>query len=101
MQRVIIEPGVRWDHDTYLSTSFVSPRIAGTVLVSPASETKLSAGIGIYYDRTNLALASNGSQGVRTDQFFSPDGGDLYRPTFTVDPQTPGHAAIHQLERGG
>ena len=42
------------------------------MLVSQSSETKISAGIGIYYDRSNLAPASNASQGARTDEFFSP-----------------------------
>jgi hypothetical protein len=86
MQRVIIETGGRWDHDSYLGRDFFSPRIAGTMLISAASETKLSAGIGIYFDRSNLALASNGSQGTRTDEFFSPLAA-LFTPTFTVDPR--------------
>ncbi len=86
MQRVIIEPGGRWDHDTYLGRDFFSPRIAGTMLISAASETKFSAGIGIYYDRSNLALAANGAQGTRTDEFFAPVPA-LFTPTFTVDPR--------------
>jgi hypothetical protein len=85
-QRVIIEPGVRWDHDSYLQRDFISPRIGGTMLVSAASETKISAGIGIYYDRTNLALASNGSQGERTDEFFSPEA-VTFQAAFVVNPQ--------------
>ncbi|MGZ4843211.1 MAG: carboxypeptidase regulatory-like domain-containing protein [Candidatus Angelobacter sp.] len=85
-QRVIIEPGGRWDRDTFLGRNFFSPRIAGTVLISSASETKFSAGIGIYYDRSNLALASNGAQGVRTDEFFSPVVA-LFPASFTVDPR--------------
>src|SRR5579859_1591412 len=86
MQRVIIETGGRWDRDTYLNRNFFSPRIAGTVLISAVSETKLSAGIGIYFDRSNLALASNGAQGTRTDEFFSPVAA-VFTPTFTVDPR--------------
>jgi hypothetical protein len=86
MQRVIIEPGGRWDRDTYLGRNYFSPRIAGTVLISSASETKFSAGIGIYYDRSNLALASNGVQGTRTDEFFSPLA-TLFPASFTVDPR--------------
>jgi hypothetical protein len=86
MQRVIIETGGRWDHDTYLGRGFFSPRIAGTMLISAASETKFSAGIGIYFDRSNLALAANGSQGTRTDEFFSPVAA-VFTPTFTVDPR--------------
>jgi hypothetical protein len=83
---VIIEPGVRWDRDTYLGRDFFSPRIAGTVLVSSASETKISAGVGIYYDRSNLALASNGAQGSRTDEFLSPVP-ITFQASFTVDPR--------------
>ncbi|HSM84887.1 MAG TPA: carboxypeptidase regulatory-like domain-containing protein [Candidatus Limnocylindrales bacterium] len=71
-QRVIIEPGARWDHDSFLQRDFYSPRIAGTALLSRKSETKLSAGIGVYFDRTNLALVSEAFQGVRTDTFVVP-----------------------------
>lgn len=84
--RVLIEPGARWDHDSFLGRDFYSPRIAGTVLADTKSETKISAGIGIYYDRTNLSLASNGIQGVRTNQFFSPVA-QTFTDTFTVDPR--------------
>ena len=86
LPRVLIEPGVRWDSDSYLERSFFSPRIAGTVLVDLATETKVSAGIGIYYDRTNLAAASNGSQGKRTSVFFLPVA-QTFTDTFTVDPR--------------
>jgi hypothetical protein len=84
--RVIIEPGLRWDRDSFIHRDFISPRIAGTVLVSQSSETKISAGTGIYYDRSNLALASNGSQGTRTDQFFSPSP-VTFNAAFLVDPR--------------
>jgi hypothetical protein len=86
VQRVLIEPGVRWDHDSYLSRDFFSPRMAGTVLVRQASETKVSAGIGIYFDRSNLALASNAAQGTRTDAFFSPST-MAFPAAFSVDPR--------------
>jgi hypothetical protein len=86
VQRVLIEPGVRWDRDSYLQESFFSPRIAGTVLIDPKSETKASAGIGIYYDRTNLSLVSNAAQGTRTNIFFAPDP-RTFTDTFTVDPR--------------
>ncbi len=86
VQRVIIETGGRWDRDTYLDRNFFSPRVAGTVLISAASETKFSAGIGIYFDRSNLALAGNGVQGSRRDEFFSPLA-TVFNPTFTVDPR--------------
>ena len=86
VQRVLIEPGARWDHDGFLGRDFISPRIAGTVLADPKSETKISAGIGIYYDRTNLSMVSNAPQGVRTNAFFSPIA-QTFSDTFTVDPR--------------
>jgi len=85
VQRVLIEPGARWDRDSFLQRDFFSPRIAGTVLVDRNSETKLSAGIGIYYDRSNLALASNAFQGTRTDVFLSP-APQTFFANFIVNP---------------
>jgi hypothetical protein len=86
VQRVIIEPGGRWDRDSFLNRDFFSPRIAGTALLSRSSETKISAGIGIYYDRSNLALASNASQGSRLDQFLAPPV-ETFPASFLVDPR--------------
>lgn len=70
--RVTIEAGARWDHDSFLGQDVFSPRIAGTTMLDTASETKLSAGIGIYYDRTNLFEVSQAFQGSRVDQNLSP-----------------------------
>src|SRR5215469_3483238 len=70
-ERFLIEAGGRWDHDSFLSRNMFSPRLASTVVLDRASETKLSAGIGIYYDRTNLGQVSQSVQGSSTDQFFS------------------------------
>lgn len=70
--RLMIETGVRWDHDSFVNRDVFSPRIAGTAMLQRSSETKFSAGIGIYYDRTNLFEVSQSLQGTRMDQFFSP-----------------------------
>lgn len=86
VQRLIIEPGVRWDHDSFVDRDFFSPRIAATLLVSQASETKVSAGVGIYYDRSNLAVASNAFQGTRLDEFVSPVP-VTFNAAFVVDPR--------------
>lgn len=95
--RVSIEAGARWDHDSFLGQDVFSPRIAGTAMLHTASETKLSAGIGIYYDRTNLFEVSQALQGPRVDTFhciITPE--DTCTPglpvvtilpaTFTADP---------------
>lgn len=71
-ERMVIEAGGRWDRDSFLGRNMFSPRLAGAYLLDRGSETKLSAGIGIYYDRTNLDLVSQANQGSLTDVFFSP-----------------------------
>jgi hypothetical protein len=71
-ERLLIEGGGRWDHDSYLKRSMFSPRLAGALLLHRETETKLSAGIGVYYDRTNLAQVSLASQGSLTDTFLAP-----------------------------
>jgi len=86
LQRLVLEAGGRWDHDSFIQRDFFSPRIAASLMLSQASETKLTAGAGLYYDRTNLALASQSFQGARTDDFFSPVS--LVIPaSFVVDPR--------------
>ncbi len=86
VQRLILEPGGRWDHDSFTGRDFFSPRIAGTVLVSQATETKVSAGIGVYYDRSNLGLVSNAFQGTLLDEFVSPVP-TTFNVAFIADPR--------------
>lgn len=71
-ERLVVEAGARWDRDSFLGQNMFSPRLAGSYLVHRPTETKLSAGVGIYYDRTNLALVSQANQGSLKDVFFAP-----------------------------
>jgi Carboxypeptidase regulatory-like domain/TonB-dependent Receptor Plug Domain len=71
-ERLVVEAGARWDRDSFLGQNMFSPRLAGSYLLHRPTETKISAGVGIYYDRTNLALVSQANQGSLTDVFFSP-----------------------------
>jgi carboxypeptidase family protein/TonB-dependent receptor-like protein len=83
--RLSLDAGARWDYDSFLGGNWFSPRIAGAFLLSRKSETKLSSGIGVYYDRTNLAQVSLAQQGSRVDTFFSPQS--LVLPAnFLVNP---------------
>ena len=70
--RITVEPGIRWDRDSFLQQDVFSPRLAGTGVVAPKSETKISAGVGVYYDRSNLVEYAQSLQGARVDQFLSP-----------------------------
>jgi Carboxypeptidase regulatory-like domain len=86
LDRVSVETGIRWDRDSLLQRDVFSPRIAGTALLAPSSETKLAAGIGIYYDRANLVELAQSLQGSRLDQFLSPS--PLSIPAiFVADPR--------------
>jgi len=90
LPRLLIEGGVRWDADSILEKQMVSPRVAGAILLSRESETKLSLGGGIYYDRTSLSLLARPLQGTRTDLIFLPNSTTLsHAPlvtTFAADP---------------
>ena len=72
--RLLIEPGVRLDWDEIVRTPLFSPRLAGTYILDKESNTKISAGIGIIYDATNLGLIHQALEGQRIDYFFDANG---------------------------
>lgn len=72
--RLLVEPGVRFDWDEIVRAPLFSPRLAGTYIFDDESNTKLSAGIGIIYDNTTLGLIHQPFEGQRTDYFFDPSG---------------------------
>ncbi|HEY6347889.1 MAG TPA: carboxypeptidase regulatory-like domain-containing protein [Candidatus Angelobacter sp.] len=86
--RMVVEGGMRFDHDSFVRDVLVSPRLGGTFMLQQSSETKISAGVGIYYDRTSLDVVTRPLQGARTDFFFNPNG-TLEQPpistSFTVN----------------
>ncbi|HLJ29237.1 MAG TPA: carboxypeptidase regulatory-like domain-containing protein [Candidatus Angelobacter sp.] len=72
--RFVLEAGIRFDHDSFVRDVLPSPRLGGAFMLQRSSETKISAGVGTYYDRTSLDLATRPLQGTRTDFFFNPNG---------------------------
>jgi hypothetical protein len=68
--RLLIEPGLRFDWDEIVRMPMISPRLAGTYILDDESNTKLSAGIGIIYDNTTLGLIHQPFEGERSDYFF-------------------------------
>lgn len=72
---LLLEPGLRFDWDEIVRRPELSPRIAA-VYSPPGREgkTKISAGIGLYYDHTQLEYLTRAFAGVRTDQYYAPDG---------------------------
>ena len=89
--RWLLEPGVRFDWDSVLRDALVSPRVATTYLLTPNGHSKLSAGVGIYYDASNLDILTRSLTGERTDYYYDTTGTTLVRPpvqtTFQIDPR--------------
>jgi hypothetical protein len=72
--RFLLEPGFRLAGDDLLRRVLAAPRLAATYMLTSDGKTKLSAGAGIYYDRTDIDLLERPLQGQRTDTFYAPDG---------------------------
>lgn len=81
--RLVLEAGMRFDHDSFVRDVLASPRLGGAFMLQRSSETKISAGVGTYYDRTSLDMATRPLQGARTDFFFNPNG-TLQEPPITT-----------------
>lgn len=71
-ERLVIEPGIRLDWDEIVRQPLVSPRVAGTMMVTP--NTKISAGVGVFRNETTLAFLTAPLNGQRFDQFFTNGG---------------------------
>ncbi|HTC46400.1 MAG TPA: carboxypeptidase regulatory-like domain-containing protein [Candidatus Aquilonibacter sp.] len=72
--RLLVEPGMRFDWDEIVRRALYSPRLAGTYILDDEGNTKLSAGAGMVYDNTNLGLIHQPLEGKRVDYFFDPSG---------------------------
>jgi hypothetical protein len=71
--RLLIEPGIRFDRDSIVHDGVFSPRLAGTYVLDNSGTTKISAGIGLVYDATPLFLIARPFAGSRADIFFATD----------------------------
>jgi len=65
---------LRLDWDEIVRTPLLSPRLAGTYVLDNSGNTKISAGIGVVYDATDLILIARPSAGERQDYFFNSAG---------------------------
>lgn len=81
--RLLIEPGARFDWDQIVRRPLFSPRLAGTYVLDNADTTKISAGIDVIYESTNLSLIALPLQGSRLDYYFDP-GGNLASSVFST-----------------
>ncbi len=87
---LLLELGVRFDEDDLLHRALVSPRFSATWMLTRDNQTKLSVGVGLYYDRTDLDKLTRPLAGSRQDVFYAPDGvtplGPGVTTTFQADP---------------
>lgn len=72
--RLLLVPGLRLEGDDIIRGALAAPRVAATYMVTSDGKTKVSAGAGLYYDRTNLTFLEQALQGQRLDTFYGPDG---------------------------
>jgi hypothetical protein len=86
----LVEPGLRFDWDEIVRRPLVAPRLAA--VYSPPGDrntTKISAGIGLYYEHTQLDYLAQTPAGVRYDTYYEADGvtptGPAQETEFTAD----------------
>ena len=72
---LLFEPGLRFDWDEIIRRPLLSPRLA-VVYSPPGAEatTKISAGIGLYYEHTQLEYLNRTLAGIRYDTYYAADG---------------------------
>ena len=87
---LLLEPGLRFDWDEVVRRPQFAPRLAATY--SPAKahgKTKVSAGIGLYYEHTQLEYLARAQAGTRQDTYYAADGvtptGPALQTIFTAD----------------
>lgn len=90
---LLIEPGLRFDWDEIIRRPLFAPRLAAAwTPPGLASRTKISAGVGLYYEHTQLEYLTRALAGLRTDTYFAPDGVTPVTPplltTFQADEST-------------
>ena len=72
---LLVEPGLRFDWDEIVRRPLVAPRLAA-VYAPPGdkNQTKVSAGIGLYYEHTQLEYLTQTYAGIRSDTYYQADG---------------------------
>jgi hypothetical protein len=87
--RLLFEAGVRLDGDQIVRGVLVSPRLATSYVLTHDRDTRLVAGVGRYYDSSNLEIISRPQTGERVDFLYDKTGQMLIGPpvvtSFHVD----------------
>src|SRR5204863_229081 len=84
LERRSISSGSSWS--LLAARLMFSPRLSGTYVLDNSGDTKISTGIGVIYQSTNLALIAASLGGSRQDTFYNTQGVPAtFLTTFTVD----------------
>ena len=78
--RLLVEAGVRLDWDQIVRRVWVSPRLASSFMLTHDGNTKLVAGVGTYYDASDVQIISQPQAGERIDFFYDKTGQTLLGP---------------------
>jgi hypothetical protein len=85
----LVEPGLRFDWDKIVRRPLVAPRLAAVYAPGDRDTTKISAGIGLYYEHTQLEYLAQTHAGIRSDTYYAADGmtptGPAEETEFTVN----------------
>jgi hypothetical protein len=73
-QQIFLEAGFRFDWDQILRRQLWSPRLAFTWGPARLPDTKFSAGVGIFYNVTDLRQLSHALDQQRYDTFYNAAG---------------------------
>jgi hypothetical protein len=86
---LLVEPGLRIDWDEIIRRPLFSPRLAVVYAPEGQPNTKVSAGVGLYYEHTQLEYLERALAGIRSDTYYNADGvtpsGPPQQTTFTYN----------------
>ena len=77
----LVEPGLRFDWDEIVRRPLVAPRLAAVYSPGDKNTTKISAGIGLYYEHTQLEYLAQTYAGIRYDTYYIESGPGTVTPT--------------------
>jgi hypothetical protein len=85
-QRVSLDLGLRVEHDS-LSTSDIAaaPRLGFVIAPTPDNKTAIRGGVGLYYDKIPLNIATFSGYPAETVTRFAPDGSTMLGEPTTFD----------------
>lgn len=70
----LLNPGLRFDWDEIIRKPLWSPRLAFNYTPPGIRDTTFSAGIGMYYEHTQLEYLTRALAGIRYDTYYAADG---------------------------